>query len=276
MALAASDLGIGRLRTRVCLYPSLAHEIVTSSGLICLLKPANLYSPAAVVRVMKETLFFTFAVTFASATGAPRASLTKPKYDGPSSWWSSSSPSISPPANAPDASASEARSDADRTSGTSVMGADLPQEVPSKKIAKDHHHRHRDGPRPAGPQAPRDGLRQPGGHCAGDRCDDARGRQPAEPVHRGAVLGLLHPQPPLVDRWVIREQREVPIDADHVGDRERGGEYHREDRERGRPGHNPTPGLLLTRCPVRKFPKRRKPTIPGRAPGESACPQRRG
>src|SRR5215831_3397031 len=119
--------------------------MVTSVGLICLLKPANLYSPAAVVRVMKDTPFFTFAVTFASATGTPRASLTKPKYEGPSSWWSSSSPIISPPASAAPPSAREDMKNADRMI---VMSPGSPQEIAAKKIAKHHHHRHRDGPCP--------------------------------------------------------------------------------------------------------------------------------
>src|SRR5262249_13881167 len=162
------------------------------------------------VRVMNETPFLTFAVTFASATGAPRASLTKPKYDGPSSWWSSSSPSMSPPASASAQSAREAASSAGRRIVT-VNGST--REIPAKKIANDHHHRHRDGPRQARPQAAPDGFRKPGGDRGDDTRDDARGRQPAEPVHGGTVLGLLHAQPPLVDRGVVGKQCVVLIDA---------------------------------------------------------------
>src|SRR5262245_44605062 len=157
-----------------------------------------------------------------------------------------------------------------------VMSAGSPQKIATKKIAKHHHHRYRDGPRPPRPKTPRQALGQPGGGESDRAGSEAGSRQPAEPVHRGAVLGLLHAQAPLVDGGMVGEKGVVLLDADHRGDRPGDGEHDGEYRKRARHGHDPNPRTLLSTWPTRKLHHTMKARIAVSTARVRACSPRRG
>src|SRR6266404_6119282 len=232
--------------------------------------PAMRKWPCASVRVTRLALPpLISATTLVSAMPLPRRprSLAKPKNGVPASSSSRSSRPV-PPAQAPPDTAS-ARPRATRLRVNSATrkrfmaairrlwprpkagarDASLAQKIAPENVDENGDDAQGDQPYEARPYAFRERCRnrqRQGGHR---RRAKRRGGEPAIPVHRRPLARWLRSQSPLHELGVIREGREIVLDAGQIDDREGG----REHRECAGDAHDPKPRILLTTWPTRKL-----------------------
>src|SRR5579871_251059 len=127
----------------------------------------------------------------------------------------------------------------------------LPKKVTPQQPREKQDRCKRHEPGPAGPDPARQRFGQPTGGEAGEAGGNGGGSNPTVPVHRRAVLRLVHAQNELVQRGVIGEERVIVPNSERVRRHEDDGPDNHE--RRSATAHEPKPRMLLTMCPARKF-----------------------